>query len=126
MARFNGARRESVWFDTEIRKTPVFDAISAGAFGLWTRLPFLVEVVDDAHVHVLPDPAEIAQDGRLPEDDLASLLAELLAAGLVEVVSVIGPASGGQESSQGDRYCMTLLSQRYYALSEPEDEEAQR
>lgn len=109
-------RAEAVWFDTEIRTTPVFDAISAGAFGLWTRLPFLVDVVDDAQV--LPALAVIARDGRLPEDHLASLLVELVAAGLVKLVST----PDGQGSSQGDRYCMTLRSRRYYSLSAPEDE----
>jgi hypothetical protein len=142
MARFTKTRRESVWFDTEIRTTPVFNAISAinaisaAAFGLWTRLPFLVDVVVDAQV--LPELADIAQDSRLSERDTESLLAELVAAGLVEVELALAtapaplpiPVPDGQDttqrSSHGDRHGMTLLSQQLNALSEPEGEGAER
>jgi hypothetical protein len=99
------ARRETVWINTDIRKTPEFDALSAAAFGLWTRLPFLV---DDQHR--VPDLSVIADDGHLGRDDAARLLDELVAAGFVDRLSDAA-------------MCMSAFSRRFYSFSEPGDGE---
>lgn len=97
------ARRETVWINSDIRKTPEFDALSAPAFRLWTRLPFLV---DDQHR--APDLSVIASDGRIGRDEAARLMDELVAAGFV------GRLDDGA-------MCMSALSRRFYSFSEPID-----
>lgn len=104
------ARRETVWINTDIRKTLEFDALSAAAFGLWTRLPFLV---DDQHR--LPDLSVVADDGHVGRDDAArlmNLMDELVGAGFVDALD------------EGAR-CMSALSRRFYSFSEPSGEEAE-
>jgi hypothetical protein len=101
LARFNASKHESVWFNTDIRKSPAFKVIDASAFGLWTRLPFLT----DDH-HVLPGLAVIAKDSDKPEADVAVLLTELESAGLVE-------------SFADDCFHMTALSRQFYSFTEP-------
>ena len=117
------ARRETVWINTDIRKTLEFDALSAAAFRLWTRLPFLV---DDQHR--VPDLLAIASDVYVAvssgissgissgvssgvssgEEDVARLLDELVAAGFVDALD------------DGAR-CMSALSRRFYSFSEPSE-----
>lgn len=104
MARFNAARRESVWINTDIRKTAAFKALSDSAFGLWTRLPFLAD--DD---HMLPELAIIAKDGRVSIHEAARLMGELVTVGLVEPM-------------RGDLARLTPLSQQYYSFTDPEAE----
>lgn len=107
------ARRETVWINTDIRKTLEFDALSAAAFRLWTRLPFLV---DDQHR--VPELLAIASDVYVAvssgvssgEEDVARLLDELVAAGFVDALD------------DGAR-CMSALSRRFYSFSEPGDGE---
>jgi hypothetical protein len=104
------ARRETVWINTDIRKTPEFDTLSAAAFGLWTRLPFLV----DEH-HRVPDLSVIADDGHVGCEDAArlmDLMDEFVRAGFVDALS------------DGARY-MSALSRRFYSFSEPAEEEAE-
>ena len=100
------ARRESVWINTDIRKTPEFDALSAAAFRLWTRLPFLV----DDH-HRVPDLSVIADDGSLPLDDVVRLMDEVVKAGFVDALS---------REIDGALY-MSALSRRFYSFSDPAD-----
>jgi len=102
LARFNAAKRESVWFNPDMRKAPFFDDISAGAFGIWWRLTFLA---DDRHA--LPELAVIAKDGRVSLMEATQLVGELVMVGLVEI-------------RRDDTLHMTALSQRYYAFTEVE------
>lgn len=103
------ARRETVWINTDIRKTPEFDALSAAAFGLWTRLPFLV---DDHHrVPDLSVIAEIADDWSLSLDEAVRLMDELIKAGFVDALS---------REIDGALY-MSALSRRFYSFSDPAD-----
>src|SRR6185437_1193651 len=105
------ARRETVetvWINTDIRKTPELDALSASAFRLWVRLPFLV---DDQHR--APELAVIADDlcivvGEYDgEYDVARLMSELVAAGFVDALD-------------DGAMCMSALSRRFYAFTDPE------
>jgi hypothetical protein len=109
MARFDAAKREADWFDTEIRRAPAFDAVGAIAFGLWTHLPFLVD-----GDHTLPELAVIVMDTEVSEVELSRFLSDLMAASFLEWLMPVG------------RYRMSALSQRYYSLSEPEGEGVER
>ncbi len=104
------ARRETVWINSDIRKTPEFDALSASAFRLWVRLPFLV---DDQHR--APDLSVIANDVYVAvssgEEDItagvARLMSELVAAGFVDAL-------------HDGAMCMSDLSRRFYSFTDPE------
>ncbi len=97
------ARRESVWINTDSGKTAGFDALSDGAFRLWTRLPFLV----DDH-HRVPDLSVIADDGSLSLEDVVRRMDKLIKAGFVDALS------------DGALY-MSALSRRFYSFSDPAD-----
>lgn len=108
MAAFNAARREAVWWNTDIRTSSAFKRLGASAFGLWTRLPFLA---DDAHQ--LPSLTVIARDSQIVNATAARRLGELTAVGLVEFVP----------GNRVNPWRLTPLSQRFYSFSEPADEE---
>ncbi len=96
-------KRKSVWISTEIRKAPEFRAISMGAVGLWTQLLFSIAVDADGN-HLM---AVVSTDASPTE--IERLRDELETAGFIEPWHWV--------------YRMTPLSQRFYSLTEPEDEE---